>query len=118
MDFTQERQKLEQRRQELDKKKKEWETKRKDYLLDLRLQSESIEKYLGKIERGINATGELDYHVGQIKKIFEKIEDAESSFKIEEEDIESEEKDLKWEEDRDKNREMVAKVSRRMGTQF
>jgi chromosome segregation ATPase len=116
MDFIQERQKLEQRRQDLEKNKKEWEIKKKDLFHDLRLQSESIEKYLGKIERGINVVGNLEYHVDQIKKVFEEIEDAESSIKSKEDDIESEEKDLKLEEQHGRNREMVARVSRKMGT--
>lgn len=115
MDFEKERQELVRRRQELDKKKKAWEIKKKDHLLSLRLQSESIEKYLGKIERGLNFTGDLTHHVDQIKDIFEKIEEAESDLKHEESVIESEEDGLKWEEQYGKNRKLVAKVSQGLG---
>lgn len=110
MDFEKERQELTQRRQELEKKRKEWETKKKDHLMSLKVHSDSMGPYLGKIEQGLNYTGDLIYHVDKMKEIFEQIEEAEKDLKNEEDDIEADDDNLRWEIQHSRNRERVAMV--------
>jgi predicted nucleic acid-binding Zn-ribbon protein len=59
--------------------------------------TEQIEMALGKIERGINNVGELEYQTEALKELFEQFDDAKHDLKMIDSDLDDIEKDIRGE---------------------
>lgn len=82
---------LENLKKKLKEKQDAWDKKKPDLIRQLKFYSDDMESYLGKIERGINATGDLEHSLNGMKEVFEEIEDTEDDIKRLTKDIEDEE---------------------------
>jgi hypothetical protein len=59
---------------------------------------EQMEKQVGKISRGINSTGEIEYHLTALRSLFEKFEEAKKDLKRLDDDLGDMEADIKEEQ--------------------
>jgi len=90
-----ENEKTQKRREDHDRKQAEWAKKKVTLLQQIKFQSDGMDEYLGKIERGLDVTGDLQYHLDKMKEMFEEIRDTDHDLKTEAEDIEQEAEDLR-----------------------
>jgi peptidoglycan hydrolase CwlO-like protein len=77
----------------LDVMVREFITFKEKLIKDIQYDSNQIEQQLGRIERGIDVTGEIQYHLDRIKELFESIKDKEDEIKMLKNDIEDEQEE-------------------------
>lgn len=86
--------------EEAEKSLREWRVRgRKKYLDEIKTQVNQIETYLGKCERGIDATGNVKYHLEKMEKAFEEMKEEEAKLEkfVEEADLDIDEIETKME---------------------
>jgi hypothetical protein len=89
--------KIPDRRVELEAKKVKWESDKKDLLNGIKYHVEQINISLGKLESGLDYTGNIQVDLDNIKEIFVKIVEGDKLIKDEEENIDEDENDLRYE---------------------
>jgi len=86
---------IEKRKDDLDIKRVAWQKQKQDLIVSIKAYTEEIEEALGKIESGIDYTGNIQSDLDALKEIFEKIRETDSDLEREASDLEVDEDELK-----------------------
>lgn len=77
---------------------------------------EQIQKALGKIRVGVDATHDVEDHLSELKKLFGKVEEAKDNIKELLSDLEDLEKDIDWEKNKKKTSNIIRRAHRNMAS--
>jgi len=112
-ELMREEQQIQQQQKQLDQKIQAFENQRAQKLHEISLQMEQIETYLGKMERAlkesremnkIDFTGDIEFHLKRLKEVIDSVKEQENDLKSQKEDIEGKLEDINWEREQQQKR--------------